>query len=199
MSHQAEEVYISVDVETSGPVPGEYSLLSIGACLVFEPECAFYTELQPLSNRADPLAMEVSNLSLSQLAEHGLAPEDAMERFERWVLHQASSGQKPVFVGFNAAFDWMFISYYLHRFLGRNPFGHSALDIKSYYMGLKGTRWAETSMRYLANRYLDNEPLAHHALGDAQRQALLFSRLWAESKARHGSRSRSNEGPTCCE
>ncbi|MFL1482375.1 3'-5' exonuclease, partial [Pseudomonas grimontii] len=26
-----DELYVSVDVETSGPIPGEYSLLSIGA------------------------------------------------------------------------------------------------------------------------------------------------------------------------
>ncbi|WP_268747167.1 hypothetical protein [Sphingobium sp. Ant17] len=35
------EIFVSVDVETAGPIPGEYSLLSIGACSVFAPEEAF--------------------------------------------------------------------------------------------------------------------------------------------------------------
>jgi ribonuclease T len=28
------EIYFSVDIEASGPIPGEYSMLSLGACLV---------------------------------------------------------------------------------------------------------------------------------------------------------------------
>ena len=32
------DLFVSVDVETAGPIPGEYSLLAIGACLVDAPE-----------------------------------------------------------------------------------------------------------------------------------------------------------------
>jgi len=39
-----DELYVSVDVETSGPIPGEYSLLSIGACLVDQPATSIYLE-----------------------------------------------------------------------------------------------------------------------------------------------------------
>lgn len=182
MSHQLKEVYISVDVETSGPNPGDYSLLSIGACVVSDLERAFYIELQPLNDRAEPQAMAACDLSLAHLAEYGAPPEEAMARFEDWVLRQFGPEERPVFVGFNASFDWMFVNYYFYRFLGRNPFGHTALDIKSYYMGLKGESWSGTSMRYLAQRYLDDQPLAHHALNDAQRQATLFSKMLAEAK-----------------
>ena len=31
------EVFLSVDVETAGPIPGEYSLLTIGACNIEDP------------------------------------------------------------------------------------------------------------------------------------------------------------------
>ena len=44
-----------------------------------------------------------------------------------------------VFVGFNAPFDWSFVNYYFHRFLGHNPFGFTAVDIKAYYMGAADT------------------------------------------------------------
>ncbi|MGS8295842.1 hypothetical protein ACQ93L_22750, partial [Escherichia coli] len=43
----ASEIFVSVDIETSGPVPGLFSLLSIGACLVHAPDVRFYAELKP--------------------------------------------------------------------------------------------------------------------------------------------------------
>jgi hypothetical protein len=35
------EIFISVDVETAGPIPGEFSLLSIGACDVDDESRSF--------------------------------------------------------------------------------------------------------------------------------------------------------------
>ena len=179
------EVYISVDVETAGPCPSLYSLLSIGACLVTDPQAAFYVELQPVQLRAAAGALEVSGLSLEALAETALPPAEAMARFETWALAQTRNGQLPVFVAFNAPFDWMFVNDYFHRFLGRNPFGHTALDIKALYMGLTGATWAATSMQYVAARYLAGRNLTHHALRDAQDQAELLRRMLAEASA-HG-------------
>ena len=45
------ETFISVDVETSGPYPERYSLLSIGACVVENPDEGFYIELKPAKNQ----------------------------------------------------------------------------------------------------------------------------------------------------
>jgi len=174
------ETYISVDIETAGPNPGAYSLLSIGACLVADPTHAFYVEVQPVNNNALPHALQVSGLTLAYLAEHGLPPAEVMSQFEAWVLRETPSGHTPVFVAFNAPFDWMFVCEYFYRYLGRNPFGHNALDIKALYMGLTGVRWHETSMTYVAARYLDNRSLTHNALHDAQDQAEIMHRLLAE-------------------
>ena len=175
------DAYVSVDVETAGPNPTRYSLLSIGACMVVDPGRSFYVELQPLSDDATAEALAISGLSLEELAERGLPPAEAMSRFEAWLKAEVPAGQQPVFVAFNAAFDWMFVSDYFHRFLGRNPFGHAALDLKAYYMGLTGVHWSETTMRYLAARYLQDRRLTHHALRDAQDQAELFCRMFVES------------------
>jgi hypothetical protein len=46
----------------------------------------------------------------------------------------------------NVAFDWQFINYYFHRFLGRNPFGFSGRRIGDLYAGMvkdasKATEW----------------------------------------------------------
>jgi DNA polymerase III epsilon subunit-like protein len=78
---------------------------------------------------SDPAALTVAGFSLDDLAVSGINPPEAMRGFEDWVL--ATTGNaKPVFVGLNAAFDWSFINYYFHHFLGRNPFGFSALVLR---------------------------------------------------------------------
>jgi DNA polymerase III epsilon subunit-like protein len=176
------EAYVSVDIEAAGPSPGQYSLLSIGACLVSDPQRTFYAELQPVNDNALPEAMAVSGLSLEQLVENGLPPAEAMARFEAWLGGAVASDREPIFVAFNAPFDWMFVCDYFHRFLGRNPFGYKALDVKAFYMGLTGVPWAETSMRRVAARYLGDRQLTHHALRDAQDQAVLFRRMLAEAE-----------------
>ncbi len=174
------ETLISVDVETAGPNPSDYSMLSIGACLVDDPANGFYVELKPINDAITPGALSIAGLTLQHLRENGQEPSAAMLAFESWVASVVPSTSAPIFVGFNAAFDWMFVCDYFERFLGRNPFGHAALDIKSFYMGTAGGSWAETSMRFLSPRYLDGRVLSHNALGDARDQAALFSAIRLE-------------------
>lgn len=183
-SSSPAEVYVSVDVETAGPSPGEYGLLSIGACLVDEPQRGFYVELQPLTANALPEALAVNRLSLSALVEHGISPGEAMARFAAWLQSEIPSDRRPVFVALNAPFDWMFVNDYFHRFLGWNPFGHSALDMKALYMGLTGCRWSESSLANIAARYSVELQLTHHALEDAQDQARLFRHMLDELAGR---------------
>jgi ribonuclease T len=175
------ETFVSVDIETSGPTPGRYSMLSIGACLVDAPEHGFYVELKPTSDIVVDTAQAIGGFSLEQLAQDGVEPGEAMQRFADWVAREVPTGTVPVFVGFNAAFDWMFVADYFDRFLGHNPFGHAALDIKSFTMGMAGVTWAQTSMRFLAPKYLHGRKLTHNALGDARDQAEIFAAVRAES------------------
>lgn len=175
------ETYISVDVETSGPNPGTYSLLSIGACLVDQPQTNFYIELQPVHAAATQEALRVSQLDLAQLKAHGTPPKEAMTRFAAWVADVTPADSHPVFVAFNAPFDWMFINDYFDRYLGYNPFGHKALDIKAFYMGMAGVPWRETGMSRVSDRYLSSRTLTHHALQDAIDQAEIFRNLLARA------------------
>lgn len=168
------EVFVSVDVETSGPIPGEYSLLSIGACDVDDESRTFACELKPLNGNADPKAMEVTGLSLEELEQIGLAPEAAMERFGEWLNGWVLADDLLVFVGFNAPFDWSFVNYYFHRFAGKNPFGFAALDIKAYYMGATGCGWADTRSSRIAATLHPQRSGRHKALDDALYQAELF-------------------------
>jgi len=171
---QNREIFLSVDIETSGPIPGEYSLLTIGACNVDDPAQVFSCDLKPISSNADPKAMEVTGLSLETLSAEGLPPEVAMKRFQDWVTEVAGDLGTPVFVGFNAPFDWSFVNYYFHSYLKSNPFGFAALDIKAFYMGVTGSSWADTRSSQIAARLHPKSKGDHQALHDAQYQAELF-------------------------
>jgi ribonuclease T len=181
-SLQTNETYISVDVETAGPFPREYSMLSIGACTLYEPQKTFYVEIQPLNDHFTEDALQISGLNFTNLKLNGHTPKEAMSGFASWVEQITPQGNEPVFVAFNASFDWMFVSDYFHRFLRRNPFGYKALDIKAFYMGLKGVPWSETAMHKVSEQYLSQRDLTHHALQDALDQAEIFRKLLAEIK-----------------
>ena len=180
MKSEKAEVFISIDVETAGPIPGEYSMLSIGACLVADPTVTFACELKPINDNADSAALEVTGLSLEALRRTGLEPEAAMKGLRDWIAAAVEGGAVPVFVGFNAPFDWSFVNYYFHRFIGGNPFGFTALDIKALYMGVTGCSWADTRSSRIAEHVHPSLHGDHDALHDAQYQAELFRLVLAE-------------------
>lgn len=177
------EMYISVDIETAGPVPGEYSMVSLGACLVDNSTEQFYIELKPINDNFIPEALKVSGLRFEQLTATGIAPAKAMDSFQNWVQRVANN-QRAVFVGFNASFDWSFVNWYFHVFLGKNPFGISALDIKSYYMGLSGCLWQETTSSQLPLSFQPTHRQSHNALDDAIAQAEIFKKLLLAAQQR---------------
>jgi len=169
--------YVSVDIEAAGPIPARYSMLSIGACLVSDLECRFYVELKPEHSAFDPAALAVSGLSMEALAADGQELGQGMAAFKEWLDESVRPEQPPIFVAFNAPFDWAFINDAFLRTIGTNPFGHAALDIKAYSMGLTGSSWAETSFRRIAEQFLEKPALVHHALQDAVDQARVFRHM----------------------
>lgn len=174
------DAYICVDVETSGPIPGDFSLLSIGACTIYEPRKTFYIELKPENQNSTDEAASIHKLSLEHLTEKGVSPKEALVRFEDWIMNEAAPNHQPLFVAFNAGFDWMFVNYYFFHFLGRNPFGHAAIDIKAFYMGMAGVAWSQTSWRFISPKYMPEYHLTHHALQDALDQADIFKQMLEE-------------------
>jgi ribonuclease T len=171
------EHFISVDIEAAGPIPGEFSMLSLGACSVDNIDKSFLVEFQPINLNADPKALEVAGISLEELQLRGHPPAIAMERFRTWIERTIGSKSAPVFLGFNAPFDWSFVNYYFHRFLGSNPFGFAALDIKAFYMGKYGTGWGDTKSSKIAAALRVPEEGDHNALHDAIYQARLFQAM----------------------
>ena len=176
-----KETWISVDVETSGPAPSVASLLSIGACLVDRPEQGIEILVRPVAGLGwSDEAEAVHGLARERLAAEGLDPAAAMERLAGWLDVHVPSGSHPVLVSFNAPFDWLFVADYCWRYLGRNPFGVSALDLKALYLGrhLDTVRhWSETRHAHVLRRYPVTLPHTHGALDDAREQAEICRRI----------------------
>ncbi len=174
-----KEIFISVDIETAGPIVSEHSMLTIGACLVYQPEVEFSIMLQPISNKAIEEALEVSGITLEQAYKDGFPPAEAMSQFESWIIQNVPEDATPVFVGLNAPFDWSFINFYFLKYLNRNPFGITAIDIKALFMGATKCRWHDTKSSSI-NKYVHPSLKGDHdALHDAQYQAELFRLVYA--------------------
>ncbi|WP_207511120.1 3'-5' exonuclease [Longitalea luteola] len=126
--------YIMVDVETDGPIPGDYSMISIGAVLVDDHlDKTFYGKCKPISDKYIPEALAVSGFT----REETLTFDDAasvMISFADWIKTVVKD--RPVFISDNNGFDWMFVCWYFHHFTGGNPFGHSSQNLGSMYKGL---------------------------------------------------------------
>ena len=189
----SKDFYIVVDVETSGPTPGKYALLSIGACTICNPRQTFYVELQPDVEDVLGEAMQINKLSLDELRKAGLPPREALAQFSDWIHGVLPENHKAVFTAFNAPFDWMFINHYFHNYLGLNPFGYKALDIKAFYMGVYGVSWSDTSHNKVSAKLTHNQELPHHALKDAIMEADLFEMILEES-LKKGHREKNHDG-----
>jgi DNA polymerase III epsilon subunit-like protein len=177
------EALVSVDVETSGPVPSLYSLLAVGACLVEDTTVRFYVELKPSSTRFDSDAVEVSwpgvpaEETLTRLTRGGQDAAAAMTSFRDWVVHVAA-GAKPVYVAWGAAFDWAFTHYEFAAAGIDDPFGFAPLDVKSYWAGRAGLSIEETRKSRLPSWLSEGlGEHTHRADEDAVRQAELFKRM----------------------
>jgi hypothetical protein len=182
-----QEVYVSTDVEADGPIPGPNSMLSFGSVAYLADRtriATFSANLDLLSGAsADPVTME-------WWARHGEAwnacrqdprpPELVMPEYAAWL--DALPG-KPVFVGYPAPFDFMFIYWYLVRFAKRSPFGFAALDLKTMAMVLLGKEFQRTTKDTMPRSWFNSEnPHRHVALDDAIEQGELFLNMLEEAR-----------------
>ncbi|MFD5860047.1 3'-5' exonuclease [Streptomyces chartreusis] len=182
--------YISVDIEADGPIPGPYSMLSIGAAVAgvqdgdgftaADPEeHTFYRELRPIGEEFVPEALAVSGLDRELLKAEGSEPVVALTEFSEWV-REVSAGAQPVMCGYPASYDWTFLYWYLIRFTGASPFGHSGcLDMKTLYATKAGLPLRAVAKGTMPRELLSRRRHTHHALDDAVEQAELFANLMA--------------------
>ena len=178
--------WFCVDIECSGPVPGLYDMVSLGAVRVAQLEGSlsigdpFYREIRPQAPRVDPGAMAVNGLDIDTLRRYGVPLKQVLQQLSDWVQAQVLPGTEPVFVGHNAPFDWSFVAYSYHAVGQANPFGYKALDTKALAMGVLGLHWLDSSKEVLAERLTlppVQEDQVHRADYDAWYQAHILAQL----------------------
>ena len=151
-----------VDVEADGPIPGEYSMVCLGV-IVVDPllDRTFYGRVKPISQQWNAKALAISGFN----REDTLAfddPAKVMTDLASWI--DAETKGKPIFISDNNGFDWQFVNYYFHRFLGSNPFGFSSTNLGSLYKGIVG----DLSRNF---KHLRLTKHTHHPLDDARGNA----------------------------
>lgn len=157
--------FVMIDVESDGPIPGDYSMISFGAIIV-EPTLSrtFYGRLKPISEKWIPEALAISGFTREQTMEFPAA-ETVMIDFAGWLKTQVKG--QPRFVSDNNGFDWQFINWYFHHFTGTNPFGFSSTNLGSFYKGVVRDFFKNF-------KHLRKTPHTHHPVDDAKGNAEAF-------------------------
>lgn len=191
------DAYFSADVETDGPIPGPYSILSFA--LVFSGSFdgtrferpknysqSFYAEVKPISNEFQEEALRVNKLDRNRLCREGQTPEQAMTAASRWVKQLAGTA-RPVLVAYPLSFDWTWLYWYFVRFSAEgSPFDYSrCFDIKTAFAVKGGIPISDAGRSKVPSSLLPEHPHTHHALDDAIAQAEIFANIF-EWNGRYG-------------
>lgn len=178
------EIYVSTDIEADGPIPGPHSMLSIGSAAFTADGVMISTfsanlELLPGAS-GDPETMQWWSKHPEAWAtarRNAIAPVEAVGKYVAWVKQLPG---KPVFVGYPASFDFLFVYWYLIRFAGESPFGFSALDIKTYAMATLNLPFSDSTKKNMPERWFQSHSHSHVALADAIEQGHLFCAMMAD-------------------
>jgi hypothetical protein len=194
LSESMPEIYVSTDVEADGPIPGPHSMLSFASAAYRADKTlvgTFEANLCLLPGaQGDPGTMawwKGQPEAWAACRKDVREPAEVMPEYVAWLKGLPG---KPVFVAYPAAYDFMFVYWYLMRFAGESPFSHSALDIKTYAMAVLGTAYRESTKRNMPKKWFDDLPHTHVALDDAKGQGALFCNMLAERDSR-----RNTSGP----
>jgi hypothetical protein len=150
------------DVESDGDIPFKYSMISLGAIKVI-PELneTFYGTFKPISDLWKPDALAISNISRETHLTYD-DPKETMEKFRDWILKTTVG--RPVFISDNPCYDWSFVNFYFHWFLGSNPFGYSGRRLGDLYCGMKNDV-------YIQWKHLRDTKHTHNPVDDARGNA----------------------------
>lgn len=193
-----KEIYISTDIEADGPIPGEYSMLSFGSVAINKDGKIlgeFYEKLKPLPKaKQHPETMlfwKQNPEAWKEATSNPKDPKKVMEEYAKWCFkfRSESDHQRPVFIGWPATFDFMFVYWYLIKFvtgcekefLKFTPFAIAGLDIRTYAMALLKRNYLDTNM-LPAKWTKDTGEHTHKSIDDARKEALIFIRMLKENK-----------------
>lgn len=138
------QLWIMVDIETSGPHIGTHSMTELGAVVGSIKEGVvdrFAALIEPIGT-----AVVTSADSFEKAAKEGAPPLASMQRFASWSAPFLE--KKALFIARPAAFDWPWIVWYAWTYLGENPFGFKAVCASSWFEA-KGKRF-EVDLPHIA-------------------------------------------------
>jgi hypothetical protein len=201
-THQSQDrntqgdAYFSADVETDGPIPGPFSILSFA--LVYagsfdgrhfqRPDTygqVLYKELRPISENFEREALQINGLDRARLCVEGEFPEMAMTEASRWVKGIAGAAQ-PVLVAYPLSFDWSWLYWYFIRFSAEgSPFAYSrCFDIKTALAVKAAIPISEAGRSQIDPSLRSRHPHTHNAVDDAIAQAEIFANVFEWGGAR---------------
>lgn len=179
------QIYVVVDIETDGPVPGLYSMLSIGAVASTPAEevASFYRKLLPLEGAgqdADTAEWWKSQPEAwREVTSGAMPPATVMNEFCEWV---GALKSLPVFVAHPVGFDYTFVSWYLHKF-AKDPFSDYSgvariLDLPSFAAGKLNVPLSKSSRPQLPQPFKAGMPRhSHKAIDDARGYSVILRNI----------------------
>ena len=192
------DAYFSADVETDGPIPGPFSILSFAIVYAGsfdgerfdrpkEYDHLFYRELRPISENFEPEALRVNGLDRERLCQDGVRPEIAMTEACHWIKN-ISGHARPVLVAYPLSFDWTWLYWYFVRFSAEgSPFDYSrCFDIKTAFAVKAGIPISDAGRSRIHPLLKSQRVHTHNALDDAIEQAEIFANVfqWEGLRAR---------------
>jgi len=177
-----DEIYVSVDIESDGPIPGDNSMLSIGSAAYAESGLlisTFSANIMPLQAAVqNPVTMDFWSKqpkAWEELQKERLAPGIVMHQYLAWLQKLSTDPDTTlVFVAYPAVFDFAYVHWYLIHFVGIDPFGFSALDLKTYAMATLNLKFSQTYKSNMPKEWLNRNHPPHVALADAIEQGEMF-------------------------
>ena len=181
-------LYLSIDVESDGPIPGLYSMLQFGVAAMDltapnprKPSATFEANLCRLPGaRQSPHTMKwwARQKGAYEKTRIGMKPpEKVMPQFLQWIY---SLQRRCVIVGYPVTFDFQFVYWYTMAFGGladgeRCPFGMQGMDIKTMAAVALNLDYPQVSKRRMPRRWFEGAPPhTHDGLDDAIGQGVLF-------------------------
>jgi len=160
---------IVLDVESDGPAPGLYSMVSFGAVIV-EPSLTrtFRGETFPISEKWIPEALAISGVTREQHLTFP-DPRETMGRFYNWLEAQreALGIDRFTMISDNPSYDHAFINWYGWKYLDLALLGHSGRRLNDLFAGSQNNAGATQGWKKFRKTKHTHDPL-DDAMGMAE-------------------------------
>lgn len=175
-----------LDVESDGPCPGLYNMISFGLSSVWEPEKTFSRIVLPVAEDGIPAARNVSGISYEKQIELGMNTADAVRESLEWMKETVSKYgiedlKRVTIWSDNPAYDWQFWNYSWALSGQPNPAGFSARRIGDLWAGYKTDPLNTNSWKKLRRTAHTHDP-ADDARGNAEALGQIIRSIYYGNK-----------------